>query len=201
MIRRGVQAITMTLVAVCVVAGYLGLRALVWRQDYQVGAMVESGIIISALVGAALGIAYVVLGSLLWRLLAVDWLSLQVGALLGALIYGGYNAATPISPFSIGEAPIWRGLQGGIDGLLIGLIIGGLVTVVSGRPLRLDRAGLMRYLLLYLTVILLAWLVLLMESAVHFPDAVGLIVAAPLVIVLRLAVAWLDRRVDSRLYG
>ena len=58
-----------------------------------------------------------------------------------------------------------------------------------------------RYLILYITVILLAWLILLVESVVHLPSTVGVILAVPLVIVLRLGVAWLDRRVDSQHYG
>ena len=200
MIRRAVQAITLTIMAICIVGGFLGLRAVVWRQDYQVVAMIQSGIMLSLAVGGTLGIAYVLMGSLLWRVLGIDWLSLQFGALAGALIYGGYNAIAPLSPYSAGEEPVWRALQGGFDGLVIGVIIGAVVMVVSGRRLHLDRAGLTRYLILYLTVILLAWLILLVESVVHIPGAAGIIVAVPLLIVLRLVVAWMDRRVDSQ-YG
>ena len=197
MIRRTIQAIPITIMAMCVVAGFLGLRALVWRQGYEAAALIQTGLMLSGVVGAAISIAYVVLGSLLWRLLAIDWLSLQFGAVVGALLYGGYNAITPLSPNSLNEEPIWRALQGGVDGLVIGLVIGALVMLVSGRGLTLDRGGVTRYLLLYVTVILLAWLILLVESAVGLTDTVGLIVAVPLVIVLRLAVAWLDRRADQ----
>jgi hypothetical protein len=200
MIRRAVQAITLTAMAVFIVAGYLGLRAVVWRQEYQVAAMIQSGILVSTAVGGALGIAYLLMGSLLWRLLGIDWLSLQFGAVTGALIYGGYNALTPLTAYSVNEAPFWRALQGGVDGLVIGVIVGALVMIVSGRRLHLDRAGLTRYLILYVTVILLAWLILLVEGVVHVTGAVGLIVALPLVFVLRLAVVWLDRRADSQ-YG
>jgi hypothetical protein len=200
MTRRAVQAITLTVIAVFVVGGFLGLRAVVWRQSYQVVAMIQSGIIVSLIAGGALGVAYVVMGSLLWRMLGIDWMSLQFGAILGALIYGGYNAISPLSPFSIGEEPIWRALQGGIDGLVIGLVIGALVMIVSGRRLHLNRGDLTRYLILFVTVILLAWLILLVESVVHLPGTVGLIIAVPLVLVLRIVVSWLDRRVD-RQYG
>jgi len=199
-IRRAVQAITLTVMAVCIVGGFLGLRAIVWRQDYQVVGMIQSGIFLSVAVGGAIGIAYVLMGSLLWRVLNIDWLSLQFGAVAGALIYGGYNAIAPLSPYSAGEEPIWRALQGGVDGLVIGLVIGALVMIVSGRRLHLDRAGLTRYLILYITVILLAWLILLVESVIHIPGAAGILVAIPLVLVLRLVVAWLDRRVDQQ-YG
>ncbi|MEO8397403.1 MAG: hypothetical protein ABI700_30685 [Chloroflexota bacterium] len=200
MIRRAVQAITLTVMAVFIVGGFLGLRAVIWRQDYQIAAMIQSGILVSAAVGGALGIAYLLMGSLLWRVLNLDWLSLQFGALVGALIYGGYNAIAPLSPYSASEQPLWRALQGGVDGLVIGVIVGGLVMIVSGRRLHLDRAGLTRYLILYVTVILLAWLILLVEGVVQVSGAVGLIIVVPLVFVLRLAVVWLDRRVDSQ-YG
>ncbi|MBI1258704.1 MAG: hypothetical protein GC204_14645 [Chloroflexi bacterium] len=200
MIRRAVQALTLTAMSVCIVAGYLGLRAVLWRQDYQIAAMIQSGIIVSVVVGGALGIAYVLLGSLLWRMLGIDWLSLQFGAVVGAVIYGGYNALAPLTIYSVNEEPVWRALQGGVDGLVIGVIVGAVVMIVSGRRLYLDRAGLTRYLILYVTVILLAWLILLVEGVVHISPAAGLIVAVPLVFVLRLAVVWLDRRVDQR-YG
>ncbi len=200
--RRIVEAITLILIALFAVSGFLGLRALIWRQEYQLNAMIQSGVLITAEVGGALGVAYVLLGAGLWRLLNLDGFSLQFGAVIGALIYGGYNAVSPLTIFSSMEPTVWRALQGGIDGLAIGGLLGGLVMVVSGRPLRLDRAGLSRYLILYVTLILLAWLVLWMETLVHLPDVVGIIVAVPLVIVLRLVVAWLDRRVDSsRMYG
>ena len=199
-IRRAVQAISLTVMAVLIVGGYLGLRAVVWRQDYQIAALIQSGILVSAAVGGALGIAYLLMGSLLWRMLGIDWLSLQFGAVVGAMVYGGYNALAPLTIFSANEEPIWRALQGGVDGLVIGVVVGAVVMIVSGRRLHLDRAGLTRYLILYVTVILLAWLILLVEGVVHVSGAVGLIVAVPLVFVLRLAVVWLDRRVDSR-YG
>jgi len=46
-----VQAITLTVMAVCIVGGFLGLRAVIWRQDYQVVAMIQSGILVSAAMG------------------------------------------------------------------------------------------------------------------------------------------------------
>jgi hypothetical protein len=98
------------------------------------------------------------------------------------------------------EPPLWRALQGGMDGLLLGLFIGAVVMVVSRQPLHLDRGGLLRFLILYITVILLAWLVLLTQTLIHLPDVVGLVAVVPVVLLLRLAVATLDRRADSRAY-
>ncbi len=200
MIRRVIQAITLMLVAVFVASGYLGLRALVWRQTFQVEGMFQTGLVIAGAAGVMLGAAYVLLGRGLWRLLRLDWLSLQFGAILGALLYGTYNAITPLSPYSAGEPPLWRALQGGTDGLLIGLVLGAVVMVASQQPLHLDRGGLLRYLILFIAVVLLAWLVLLVESALRLPDAVVLILTVPLVAVLRIAVGWLDHRADSRVY-
>jgi protein-S-isoprenylcysteine O-methyltransferase len=79
MIRRAVQAITLTVMAIFIVAGYLGLRAVLWRQDYQIAAMIQSGILVSAAVGGALGVAYLLMGSLLWRVLNA---AVAVGVLL-----------------------------------------------------------------------------------------------------------------------
>ncbi len=200
MIRRFIQAVPLALIAICAVGGFLGLRALVWRQEYQAVAQLQSGLLVSTVVSAVVGAGYVLMGSLLWRLLKLDWLSLQFGAIVGALLYGGYNALPPLTPLSTGEIPLWRALQGGMDGLLIGVVLGALVMTISQQPLHLDRGGLVRYLILYVTLILLAWLVLLTETLLHLPQAAGAVVAVPLLIVLRFAVAWLDRRADSRTY-
>jgi hypothetical protein len=199
-LRRVVQVLTGVVVAACAVGGFLGFRALVWRQGYQVAAMVESGIIISLGVAGVIGLIYFFLGGLLGRLMSIDWLSVQFGALLGALVYGGYNAITPLTRLSVGESPAWRALQGGVDGVWIGALLGLATLFISARALHLDRAGLTRYVILYVTVILMAWLVLWLQTSLRLPEVVGYIVAVPLLAVLRLAVGVLDRRVDhSRL--
>ncbi len=197
LLRRVIHGVTLALVAVCAVGGFLGLRAFVWRQDYLVVAMFQSGLVISLIAAGVIAVGYVVLGSLL---LSIDWLSVQFGALLGALLYGGYNAITPLTPLSMNETPAWRALQGGVDGVWIGALLGVATLFISARALRLGRGGLTRFLLLYVTVILMAWLILLMQQVAHLPDAVGLVIALPLLGVLRLAVGWLDRRVDSSHY-
>ena len=51
-----------------------------------------------------------------------------------------------------------------------------------------------------MTVILLAWLILLVGARSRLPDVVGCDRRVPLVAVLRLVVGWLDRRVDSSRY-
>ncbi len=193
-LRRIVEGVTATLIALCGVSGYLGLRAVVWRQDYMVAALIQSGIVVSLIVAGGVGVVYVLFGSWAWRVLRIDWLSIQFGALVGALIYGGYNAVTPLVPASRMEFPAWRALQGGVDGLLIGMITGAAVLVISARPLRFDRFGLQRYLMLFVVVALIGGGIVLSESVFHFGDAVGVGIALPLLIVLRLVVSRLDRR-------
>ena len=185
---------TATLIALCAVSGYLGLRAVVWRQDYMVAALIQSGIVVSLIVAGGIGVIYVLLGSWAWRVLRIDWLSLQFGAVVGALIYGGYNAITPLVPASRMEAPAWRALQGGVDGLLIGMITGAAVLIISARPLHFDRFGLQRYLMLFVVVALIGGGIVLSESVFHFGDAVGIGIALPLLLVLRLVVNRLDHR-------
>lgn len=199
-LRRLVEGIMATLVALCAVSGYLGLRAVVWRQDYMVAAMIQSGILASLIVAGIIGVIYVLVGSWAWRVLRIDWISIEFGAVVGALIYGGYNAVSPLVTASRMETPAWRALQGGVDGLLIGAVVGVAVMFISARPLRFDRFGLQRYLMLFIVVVLIGGGVLIAETYVHFTDAVGIGVAVPLLIVLRLVVGRLDRRYDAA-YG
>jgi hypothetical protein len=193
-LRRVVQGITAMLIAVCVVSGFLGLRAVVWRQEYQVVPMLESGVVASAAVAGALGLIYVVFGSLIGRILRIDWLSVQFGALVGALLYGGYNVVTPLTPVSVNEAPLWRALQGGIDGLWIGALVGVLVAFVSGRPLRFDRLRLTRYLTLFVLVLLIAWISLLIVGLIHLPEVASFAVDTPLLLILKLVAYRLEPR-------
>lgn len=193
-LRRAVQGLTLIIAAVLMMGGYLGLRALVWREEYQIAAMIQSGLVVSVAVGGLIGVLYILFGAALWRLLRVDWLSLQFGALVGALMYGIYNAIVPLTPFSANETPAWRLLQGATDGLAIGLVLGVLVLLVSGRPLRLDRAGVTRYLILFVAVVLVAWGILLVKDWARLSDALALTLVLPLLVLLRLIVGRLDRR-------
>src|SRR5687768_8233317 len=96
-LRRAIQAITLLPLLVCIVAGYLGLRAVVWRYDVQVATQIQSGIVLSLVAGGLLAIAYSVMGNGFWRILDFDWLSIQFGGVVGALLYGIYNAITPLT--------------------------------------------------------------------------------------------------------
>jgi hypothetical protein len=197
-LRRLAHGVTLMLIAVFAVSGYLGLRAVVWRQDYQISAMIQSGILVSALVGGAIGLVYVLLGSTVWRFLRIDWLSVQIGALVGALLYGGYNAITPLTPLSNGESPLWRALQGAVDGLAIGALVGGLVLFVSGRALHLTQVELSRFLMLFVVIVLIAGMLLRIVSYIRVPEMVVLAAIVPLLLILKLIVGYLDRRSDYR---
>lgn len=190
--RRLVQALTFLPLVVFIVAGYLGLRAVVWRYDNQVVVMIQSAVTLSLVIGGAMGILYALTGVLIWRVFNIDWLSIQLGAVVGALLYGVYNAITPLTIYSAGEAPLRRALQGGFDGLLIGLVIGLLVMIISGRRLYLDRAGLTRYLILFVGIVLIAWVALMFETWTRAPDIFGIVLAFPLLFVLKIAVRRLD---------
>lgn len=187
-LRRAIQAITLLPIMVCLVAGYLGLRAVVWRYDLQVATQIQSGIVLSLVAGGLLAIAYVVMGNGFWRVLDFDWLSVQFGGAVGALLYGIYNAITPLTTASAREAPLWRALQGGMDGLLIGMGIGVLVLIVGGRRLYFDRAGITRYLILFIGVVLVAWAVIWVQGITRIPDVLGLTLGIPLLVLLKLVV-------------
>jgi hypothetical protein len=190
-----VQALTILPLVVCLVGGYFGLRSLVWRSEGSIAVMVQSGMVASLVVGGALAFIYVVANGLFWRLLMFDWLSIQFGALVGALLYGIYNAISPLTIYSVGVPPLGRALQGGMDGLLIGMVIGALVRIVGARPLYLDRPGIIRYLVLFVGILLVAWAVLLVEGAARIPDIFGIVLAFPLLFVLKIVVRRLDRNV------
>jgi hypothetical protein len=160
--------------------------------------MIQSGIFVSALVGGAIGLVYVLLGSRVWHILRIDWLSVQIGALVGALLYGGYNAITPLTPLSNGESPLWRALQGAVDGLAIGALVGGLVLFVSGRALRLTQVELSRFLMLFVVIVLIAGMLLRIVSYIRVPEMVVLAAIVPLLLILKLIVGYLDRRSDYR---
>lgn len=187
-LRRAIQAVTLLPIMVCLVAGYLGLRAVVWRYDVQVATQIQSGIVLSLVAGGLLAAAYVVMGNNFWRILDFDWLSIQFGGVVGAVLYGIYNAITPLTAASRLEPPLWRALQGGIDGLLIGMGIGVLVLIVGGRRLTFDGAGIRRYLILFVGVVLIAWVVIWVEGLIHVPDVVALTLAVPLLVLLKLIV-------------
>ncbi len=193
-IYRLVQVITLMIAAVFAVSGFFGLRELAWRHDAQVNAQLLSGLVVSALAVGIPGLIYIVFGSMVWRVVRVDWMSLQFGALVGMTLYGVYNAITPLTPestrFDVGR----RLLTGGIDGLLIGLVIGAVVMFVSGRSLHFNRPDLTRYIILYLAVLGAAWFIIVFSTTVNMADVLALAITLLIVALMKVVVSQVDRR-------
>lgn len=160
---RLVQAIT-SIGAVCfLVAGFLGLRALVYSQIGAIPSTMLTGASVAGLIGAPVGLVYLLVGRRWLFRLPIDWISIQLGVVVGGLLYGVYNLIAPFNPQMANIDAGRRFLQGGIDGLFIGAVAGMLVAFINGRRLRLHRAGISRYVVLYLTVLTILWVGILVN--------------------------------------
>ncbi|MDZ4767604.1 MAG: hypothetical protein SGJ24_00610 [Chloroflexota bacterium] len=199
--ERLVEAVTALVWVVCGVGGFLGLRALAWGQDHLVGAMLISGGLVGGAVMSAAGLAYLLFGRRLLRWVAIDWLGVRLGMVIGAVVYSLYHVLVPLTTAEMAQPIGVRALQGALDGALIGAVIGLVTSFVSGRRLTFDRTGLLRYGLLYLVLLLIAGVIVLVDSWVRLPDAAFVVLAPPAVVVLRVAVRGLDRRADVQRAG
>lgn len=156
-LHRLVQAATTIGLLCFVAAGFLGLRALVHNQINAIPPAMMTGAWGAFLVGAPLGVLYLLIGPRRLRRFRIDWISIQLGIVVGGLLYGMYNLVTPFTVQMANVDPGRRFIQGGIDGLVIGAVTGALVAFVNGRRLRMHRRGLMRYLVLFLVVLTILW--------------------------------------------
>jgi hypothetical protein len=154
---RLVQAATSIGLLCFLVAGYLGLRALIRNQINDIPPAMLNGASVAAIVGAPLGLVYLVVGPRRLYRIRIDWMSIQLGILVGGLLYGVYNFIIPFNAQMANMEAGRRFLQGGIDGMFIGAVAGALVIFVNGRRVRLHRAGLTRYVVLYLVVLTILW--------------------------------------------
>ena len=154
---RLVQAATSIGLLCFLVAGYLGLRALIYNQINAIPPALTTGVSIAAIIGAPLGLVYLIVGPRRLYRIRIDWISIQLGILVGGLLYGIYNFIIPFNAQMANMEAGRRFLQGGIDGMFIGAVAGALVIFVNGRRVRLHRAGLMRYIVLYLVVLTILW--------------------------------------------
>jgi hypothetical protein len=200
LLYRLVQAVAALIVAIFAVSGFFGLRELAWQHDALVNAQILSGLVVTVIVVGVVGLNYVVFGSLLWRFIQLDLMSIQLGALAGMFLYGVYNAITPLTPesarFDVGR----RLLTGGIDGVLIGAVIGGVVMFVNGRPLRFRRYDLTRYAVLFVIVLSIAWFVVVFSTKVNMSDVLALAISGLIVLLLKVAVMQYDRRIPSQAF-
>jgi hypothetical protein len=154
---RLVQAVTGIGLLCFLVAGYLGLRALIYNQINAIPPAMMNGASAAALIGTPLGLVYLVMGPQRLYHIRIDWISIQLGTIVGGLLYGVYNFVFPFNPQMMNEEAGRRFAQGGVDGLFIGAIVGALVAFVNGRRLQLHRNGLTRYIVLYLVVLTILW--------------------------------------------
>lgn len=154
---RLVQAVTSIGMLCFLVAGYLGLRALIYNQINAIPPALTTGVSIAAIIGAPLGLVYLIVGPRRLHRIRIDWMSIQLGIIVGGLLYGVYNFIIPLNPQTANMEAGRRFLQGGIDGIFIGAVAGALVIFVNGRRVRLHRTGLMRYIVLYLVVLTILW--------------------------------------------
>jgi hypothetical protein len=189
---RAVQSLTLIAVAAFIGGGYMGLRALAWHHEFDFARAAAGGGIAAAGVGAVIGLLYLVFDGGLRRL-QPDWLSLQLGALLGALVYGVYHVTSPLVGAS--SDPGWRLLQGGLDGVLIGLILGLGVSFVSHQPAELSRAGCVRYAALFVAVLCAAGVALILGQATN---GIGTWSILPLMVALRWGVGVYNSRQAPR---
>jgi hypothetical protein len=196
-LERLVEAVAGLGIAACAGGGFLALRALVWGQGHLLEPMLLSGAAAAAMIAAVGGLGYVLLGRLLTRALSIDWMSARVGACVGAALYGVYHAVAPLTMADMLASAGVRALQGALDGVLIGGGLGLVTAFVSRRRLTFDRAGLLRFGLLYLVLLLIAGVIVLVDSFIRLPDAAFVVLAIPAVLALRLAVLALDRRADA----
>ncbi|MBK8023428.1 MAG: hypothetical protein IPK19_18860 [Chloroflexi bacterium] len=196
-VQRLVEALSVVAIAVCGIAGFLGLRALAWGQDHLIPSMLVSGALLSGAVIGAVGLIYVLFGNLLLRLIAIDWLSVRFGALIGAILYAIYHTLAPLTPTEAAIAPERRALQGAVDGILIGVVLGLATNFVSARGLIFTRGGLTRYVLLFFVILLTLGIIVLVDSMVRLPDTALFFVVVPAVLALRLGVGLIDHRVSA----
>jgi hypothetical protein len=190
---RFIQALTGILILACVVAGYLGLRAIVWGHENELPTQLTSGLTIAGLTGSVLGTLYLILGAHGIRfMLRFDWMSVQVGMVAGVLLYGGYNAVSPLVFTYASEPTHMRALQGAVDGALIGAFIGLLIAFISRRPTLLTPEGIVRFGTLFLLVLTGLSILVYIGTQPGVPRNLPIWLLIPLIISLRFIVALYD---------
>lgn len=192
---RFVQALTAVLVFACVVCGFLGVRAIVWRHESELPTLIASALTITSVIGIVLGLVYLIFGARSLRvILQFDWMSVQLGLVVGMLLYGIYNAITPLLPTYAREDSMARLLQGAVDGALIGAVIGGIIGIISAKPTLLTGGGIIRYGILFLLTLALLSASIFISTQPGIPRNLGVWIIIPLVVAARFGVRLYDRR-------
>ncbi len=196
---RLVQALTGILILACLISGYLGLRAIVWHRSADLPALLSSGLTIAFVVGLVLGGLYLIFGARGMRfVLNFNWMSVQLGLVFGMLLYGIANAITPLLPTYAREDFVARGLQGAVDGALIGAFAGALVSLIDRKPVMLTRSGIVRYSLLFLLVLIILAAIIALGNQPNISRNLSFWLVVPAVLILRLSVRVYDRWRDNR---
>lgn len=193
-LRRLVGALALIFAGACIGAGYLGLRALIWRQDYLVNQMSLAGAVIGVALASLYALAYLLIGGRVARTALLYSGDLEFGAFLGALLFGVYHAAAPLNTAGMSEPVLQRFLQGAVDGVFIGVFLGIGVSFLNRHPLVWRIGGLIRYIVLYGSLLLLFGVIALMGRLLNVSEVALVVVLLPALAVLRVAVLWLDRR-------
>ena len=192
---RFVQALTAALVFACVVCGYLGVRAIVWRHESELPALLTSALTITGIIALILGLIYLIFGAHSLRLLIqFNWLSVQLGLVVGMLLYGIYNAISPLLPTYGREDAMARLLQGAVDGALIGVFIGAIIALISPKPTLLTWRGIVRYSILFLLTLGLISAAIFIGNQPSIPRNLSVWLLIPLVVAARFGVGLYDRQ-------
>ncbi len=202
---RFIQAITGVLILACIVAGYLGLRAIVWRHDSELPTQLTTGLTLAGIIGGILALVYLVFGAHSLRfILRFNWMSIQLGVVVGVLLYGGYNAASPLLFTYASEPAHIRALQGAVDGALIGAFIGLNIAFINRRPTLLTWRGVLRYLVLFLLVLIALSILVFIGTQPGVSRNLPFWLFIPLMLLLRFGITLYDHyqlRRRAAMYG
>ncbi|MDX2163777.1 MAG: hypothetical protein SF162_20850 [bacterium] len=153
MFRRSIQALTFVIAACLIGGGYLALRAIVWHYESEAATAASIGVISAAVVSGCVAVLYVLLGQRVfaWISIQIDWMSVQLGMIGGAMLYGAYSLfASPVGTSADAGA---RALQGAMDGLVLGAFYGLLTFIASGRRVRISPNGLVGYCAVFVVLL------------------------------------------------
>ncbi|MCC6615048.1 MAG: hypothetical protein IT320_16345 [Anaerolineae bacterium] len=196
---RLIQALTGILILACLVSGYLGLRAIVWRHNAELPALLSSGLTVAFAIGIVLGGLYLIFGAQGMRfVLNFNWMSVQLGLVLGMLLYGLFNALFPLLPTYAREDFFARALQGAVDGALIGALTGAIVSIVNRKPVILTRPGVVRYSLIFLLTLAAMAAVIAVGNEPSVPRNLTPWLILPVILILRVLVGIYDRWIGHR---
>ncbi len=190
-IYRVIRVVFIALMSGFVFAGYFAARSILWDRAEPLAQDVSAGFTSAAGVIAVVGILYAI-GGFFIRNVYIDWFSGQFGTLVGALLYGVLNTLYPLTTTAFTDDLSVRFLQGAVDGAFIGGIIGMVTWVLNGRPLRMNRVGIIRYITLFFIVIVAVWVATLISTAdATFLFTIG--ITAVLLFFVKLVVMWINR--------